>query len=77
MNDQLEYKIDKCLEKIHELDIKVTIINNLIERMENAEEKIDKLEARMFKLTMLLVVVLSSLGAHYGVEIFKVLKVLV
>lgn len=75
-NDQYEYKLNKCLEKLHEVDLKVTEIQSLVNRMNTVEDKIEKLEVRHFRLTILLVMVLSSLGAHYGVEFYKIMKVI-
>ena len=45
--------------------------------LEQAENKIEKLENKMFKLTILFVIVLTTLGSHYSGELFKLLKVII
>lgn len=76
MTPQHEYKLDKCLEKLHEIDMKVVGLAVLVERMENAEDRIEKLERSNFRITILLSVLLSAIAAHYGLELLKILRVI-
>jgi len=77
MNDQNDYKLDKCLEKLHELDLKIATLQSLVKRMNQFEDKLDRVETKLFRLTITLVVVLSSLAAHYGTELLKIMKVFI
>lgn len=77
MKDSLEYQVNKCLEKIHEVDIKVTTINNILDQVQDNKAKIAQLETRSQRLMVMLIAVLSSIGGYGGFELVKLLKVIV
>lgn len=79
MNDQYDYKLSKCLEKLHEIDKSLAeyhqVTGQLVSRMDAMEKRMEKVEAKFFKLTIVFAVILTALMAHYGPEVFKILKV--
>jgi hypothetical protein len=77
MRSESDYKLDKCLEKLHELHIMVTELKQLDKRMELAESKITALETKVFRLVIAMIVGFSGGSAFVGPEIFKILRSIV
>lgn len=75
-----DYKLDKCLEKLHEIHISQTQQQGVSElqsqRLNSAESRIKLLEGRLMKLTILVIVSLSGGAAVSGPEILNYLRAL-
>ena len=77
MTDKTDYKVDKCLEKIHEVQLGMVELRELVKRMNKVEQRLDRIESRMFKMAIVFAMVLSALAAHYSPELLKLIKVII
>lgn len=76
LKENTDYKVDKLLEKVHEIHIMVTQLQQLDRRMEFAEKKIETLEARVMKLALTVIITVTGGATAVGPELVKFVKAL-